>query len=189
MKLKLLPIILLAVTNFAFAQQTGSFWKTSSKGNITKQENKLELPLENIFELDIEGLKTVLANSPQRNPNAKSTPTIVSIPNSEGKMERFYVSENSTMSPELQAKYPEIRSYIGTGVDNTVLTAHFSNTPLGFKSMVLGADRAAVFIEPISSDLKIYTVYKKSDKREGLSKFECTTKDHLEGKLNKKKAH
>ncbi len=76
---------------------------------------------------------------------------ILSLPNAEGQMERFRVYENSIMDPVLAAQYPNIKSYIGIGIDNPTSTAYFSLSPLGFKSMVLNADKQAVFIEPYFS--------------------------------------
>nr|WP_305069933.1 hypothetical protein [Flavobacterium covae] len=83
----------------------------------------------------------------------------------EGKLEKFKVYENSNMDAALQAKYPQIRSYIGIGIDNPTSTAYFSMSPLGFKSMTLNAGKSASFIEPYSKDLKTYSVYKKADKK------------------------
>ena len=81
------------------------------------------------------------------------------------------------MDPVLAAKYPEIKSYIAVGIENPSARAYFSNSPLGFKSMTLYADQSAVFIEPVSDNLKTYTIYKKSDKKASLDKFECSTID------------
>jgi hypothetical protein len=43
--------------------------------------------------------------------------------------------------------------------------------------MEIYGDKSAVFIEPYSKDLSTYVVYKKSDKKDDLSKFECTVID------------
>mgnify|MGYP000991426614 CR=1 FL=1 len=77
------------------------------------------------------------------------------------------------------SSYWQGKSYIGIGIDNPAATAYFSVSPLGFKSMVLSPDKSAVFIEPISSDLGTYTVYKKSDKKQSLTKFECSVIDQV----------
>jgi chitodextrinase len=94
-------------------------------------------------------------------------------------MERFRIYENPIMEPSLAARFPEIKSFIGIGIDNPTSTAYFSTSPLGFKSMVLNADKPAVFIEPFSQDLTTYTVYKKADKRAAFTPFECGVIDHI----------
>ena len=75
------------------------------------------------------------------------------------------------MDPELAARYPEIKSYIGIGIDNPTASAYISTSPLGFKSMVLNPGKPAVFVEPYSQDLQTYTVYTKSDKKTAFTKF------------------
>jgi chitodextrinase len=178
MKLKLLPVALLAMTSFAFAQQKGSFWKASTNKNVPLLESRMQLPEKNLLDLDVDAMKATLSGSPKRDLSSKS-PVIVSLPNADGEMEQFRIYENSNMDPALAARYPEIKSYIGIGINNPTLTAYFSMSPQGFKSMVLGADKQAVFIEPFSQDLKTYSVYRKADKQAAFTKFECSVVDEV----------
>ncbi|MCL9806035.1 GEVED domain-containing protein [Flavobacterium amniphilum] len=180
MKIKLLSVMLLTVTSFAFAQD-GSLWRKTTNSNKALLEKRMQLPEKNLFELDLTSLQTALAKSPKRSANAKAT-NIITLPNAEGTLERFSIYENSNMDPALAARYPEIKSYIGIGIDNPTSTAYFSMSPLGFKSMTINADKSASFIEPYSSDLKTYSVYQKSDKKADLSPFECKVIDKIEPK-------
>jgi chitodextrinase len=184
MRYKLLSVALFALTTFTFAQQKSSFWKTSTQRNKPLLESRLELPNKTLFDLDVDLLKSALANSPKRGVSMKTSSVIFSLPNADGQLENFRVFENSNMDPALAIKYPEIKSYIGIGIDNPTLTAYFSISPLGFKSMVLGADRSAVFIEPFSQDLKTYSIYRKADKRQSLSSFECTVIEELNNQVD-----
>ena len=181
MKTKLLSVILLTVTSFAFAQD-GTLWRRTTNSNKAVLEKKMQLPEKNLFELDVTTLKSALAKSPQRSANTKAT-NVITLPNAEGELERFSIYENSNMDPALAARYPEIKSYIGIGIDNPTSTAYFSMSPLGFKSMTINADKSASFIEPFSADLKTYSVYKKSDKKADLSPFECKVIDKVEPTL------
>lgn len=179
MKCKLLLVALIATTSAAFAQNRSSLWNPATKNsNRIPLEAKMQLPENKLFDLNLSSLRTNLINAPERMANSKSN-TIVSIPNSDGVLERFRIYENSIMDPALAARYPEIKSYIGIGIENPTATAYFSVSPLGFKSMVLAPDKAAVFIEPISADLGTYTVYKKSDKKQSLNRFECSVIDEV----------
>ncbi|MFY8181511.1 MAG: reprolysin-like metallopeptidase [Flavobacterium sp.] len=183
MKLKLLPVALLAMTSFAFAQQKGSFWKTSTNKNVPLLESRMQLPEKNLLDLDVDAMKATLSSSPKRDLSSKSA-VIVSLPNADGEMEQFRIYENSNMDPALAARYPEIKSYIGIGINNPSLTAYFSMSPLGFKSMVLGADKQAVFIEPFSQDLKTYSIYRKADKQAAFTKFECSVVDNVTSSMD-----
>jgi len=178
MKFKLLFTTLLAITTVAFSQNKSTIWNaTTKKNDMVALDSRMRLPENNLFNLNLLSLKTNLNNSPAR--NSKNSNTIISIPNADGVLERYRVYENSNMDPALAAKYPEIKSYIGIGIDNPTATAYFSVSPLGFKSMMLSPDKSAVFVEPISADLGTYTVYKKSDKTQSLTRFECSVIDEV----------
>jgi len=184
MKFKLLIVTLLLMTNVTFSQNKSSVWNaTTKKSTMIPLEAKLQLPENNLFELNLSTLRTNLSNAPARKANSKSN-SIISLPNADGILESYRVYENSSMDPALAARYPEIKSYVGIGIDNPAATAYFSVSPLGFKSMVLSPDKSAVFIEPISADLGTYTVYRKSDKKQSLTKFECSVIDQVAPQLD-----
>jgi len=169
---------LLFTGTYGIAQNGTALWKKSNAKETSGKTTKSHLPQKNVFDLDVTAMKKLLAKSPKRDAAFTTSNTIISLPNGEGKMENFKVYENSVMDPALAAKYPEIKSYIAVGVDNPQARAYFSSSPLGFKSMTLYPDQSAVFIEPISKDLNTYTIYKKSDKKDSLDKFECSTIDY-----------
>lgn len=184
MKIKLLIVTLFVMTNVTFSQNKSSVWNaTTKKSTIIPLEARMQLPENNLFELNLITLRTNLSNAPARGANSKSN-SIISLPNADGILESYLVYENSSMDPALAARYPEIKSYIGIGIDNPSATAYFSVSPLGFKSMVLSPDKSAVFIEPISADLGTYTVYRKSDKKQSLTKFECSVIDEVAPQMN-----
>ncbi len=184
MKLKLLPVALFAMTSFAFAQQKVPYWKASSKSDYVALESRMQLPQKNLFDLNAQALLENLSDAPRRSANVRSSSVVLSLPNSDGQMERFSVYENSNMDPALAARFPEIKSYIGIGIDNPTSTAYFSTSPLGFKSMVLSADKSTEFIEPISQDLTTYTVYKKSEKKAAFTPFECSVIDEVKNEID-----
>ncbi|HEX8270932.1 MAG TPA: zinc-dependent metalloprotease family protein [Flavobacterium sp.] len=172
MKSKLLCIALLAISSFSFAQQK-PIWKSAvKKTDAVVFENKTTITNPRLFELDVNQLRQQLADSPKRF-GAKQSNVIVSFPNADGQPEQFRVMESSNMDPALAARFPEIKSYVGQGVDNPASTIYFSLSPLGLQTMTINADRSAIFIEPYTTDLSTYTVFKKSDKAASLNKFEC----------------
>nr|WP_315088050.1 zinc-dependent metalloprotease family protein [uncultured Chryseobacterium sp.] len=176
MRKQLLVIGMLA-SGISFAQTDRLWSETSGKSTTEIFENKLTINNPKIYSLDINGLKNALAKAPKRLAAGEKSEIIISFPNSEGKMENFKVRENSNFDPQLAAKYPDIKSYIGEGLGDSGSTVYFSVSPLGLSSMEIYGDKSAVFIEPYSKDLSTYVVYKKSDKKDDLSKFECTVID------------
>ena len=185
---KFITATFLVVCSVSFSQNGNSLWKLSSLKKDSKDIKKTDLPLKHFYDLDTKTLKNKLVSSPKRNGSNVISNTIISLPNSEGSIENFRVYENSVMDSELTAKYPEIKSYVAVGIDNPKAKAYFSNSPLGFRCMTLYPDQSAVFIEPISTDLNTYTIYKKSEKEASIDKFECSVIDYaVNNNLNNKK--
>ncbi|WP_051269841.1 reprolysin-like metallopeptidase [Flavobacterium suncheonense] len=170
---KLICAALLFTCTYGIAQSENALWKKSTAKETSGRVIQSHLPQKNIFDLDVSAMKKVLGKSPKReNTNIKSN-VIITLPNGEGNMESFKVYENAVMAPELAAKYPEIKSYIAVGVDNPKTRAYISNSPLGFKSMTVYPNKETVFIEPVNADKTAYTIYKNSDHKDVLDKFEC----------------
>ncbi|HCA09497.1 reprolysin-like metallopeptidase [Chryseobacterium sp.] len=177
MKQQLFMIGMLMMTGITFAQTDRVWSQASLKNSSEVLEDKTGIEDPRIFRLDINGLKNTLSAAPKRLVAGQKSEIIISFPNSEGKMENFKVAENSNLAPELAAKYPDIKSYVGQGINDASSTVYFSISPLGLSSMEIYGDKSAVFIEPYTKDLSTYVVYKKSDKKESLNKFECTVLD------------
>jgi chitodextrinase len=174
MKNKLLSIAMIAITSFSFAQSGKALWKATVKNSdAVTVANKLSIISPKLFQLDVNQLKQSLMNAPKRFASNNNSTSIVSFPNSQGQVENYRIQESSNMDPQLAARYPEIKSYIGQGIENPTATIYFSVSPLGLQTMVIRADQSAEFIEPYTKDLSAYVVYKKSDKAASLNRFEC----------------
>ncbi|HEX9980541.1 MAG TPA: GEVED domain-containing protein [Flavobacterium sp.] len=171
MKKTLLSIVMIAASGFSFAQ--GGLWKAAvKKSDAVTFENKRVIQNPRLFELDVNALRQSVSQSPQRF-SGKQSNVIVSFPDADGKMAQFRVYEHSNMDPELASRYPDIKAYVGQGTADPSATVYFSISPLGLQTMTLYADRSAVFIEPYTTDLGTYAVYRKSDKAAALNAFEC----------------
>ncbi|WP_264535476.1 reprolysin-like metallopeptidase [Flavobacterium sp. N1736] len=118
-------------------------------------------------------MKAKLASTTNKNSN--STTSEITIPNSEGVLEKFSVWESSNFEPELQAKYPEIRSYEGRGLDDKSAKIHFSVSPNGTQTMVIRADKATEFIEQNPDDKSEYVLF--TSNKTAKSKLICKTDD------------
>lgn len=173
MKTKLLLLIAVMSLNVMFAQNT-RLWQTKTvKNNSEIKTNLRGISQPKIYSLDIESLAEIVQNSPQRT-SANNSNVVISIPNANGEFQRFRIFESSVMHPELQARYPEIRSYAGQGVDDPSSIIRFSITPDGFNSMVLSGNDSATFIEPYTEDGSSYVVFKRSERFNTDDPFECS---------------
>ncbi len=176
---KLFCILMFMSATLAFSQQNNFWTKQSVLPNSRVKANKQGLPKAQTYSLNIQALKQVLSEAPQRENQTKPSNVIVSFPNPEGIMESFRIVEASNLDPELQAKYPEIRAYAGQGIEDPTAVIRFSVSPLGFQSMRLSATMPAAFIEAYSTDLSQYTAYKRTDRQVEADDFECLVTDAM----------
>lgn len=162
---------MLALSGITFAQTDRLWTSGSSKVSLPILESMSRFENPQLYHLNISGLKNALAKAPKR--STQKSETIISFPNSAGKMENFKVAENSNFEPELAAKYPDIKSYIGVGVEDPASKVYFSISSLGLSSMEVYGDKSSVFIQPYTKDLSTYIIYRKSDSKDNLNKLEC----------------
>ena len=90
----------------------------------------------------------------------------------DGTLQRFVFWESPTMEPELQAKFPEIRTYTGQGIDDPYAAVKFDLTPHGFHAQILSPS-GRVFIDPHNQgDVFNYISYYTKDYKKAVE-FEC----------------
>jgi hypothetical protein len=177
-KLLLLNVLILfSVSMFA---QTNKNWKEVSKKEVIQVSKLVEresFPTEfNLYQVNIESLKLSLLSAPDRKVTAKSS-TIISLPSVKGNMERYEVYEASNFDTELQAQFPNIRSYVGVGIDDRTAQVRISLDPRGIQAMIFRAGQRNEFVEPYSQDGSVYAVY-NSSRTKGKLPFTCSTQDN-----------
>lgn len=178
--LKIATIILAFFSLSALSQNSNELWTSVSELRAKQYESisrKIELKTEEFFQLNIEELRSALQNVGDRENRGN---TIISFPNSEGKLNKFRVFEASIMEPELQAQFPNMRTYAGQGIDNPTEIIRFSITPKGLHAMFLGTSKGTQFIDPYSEQGNIYTVYAKKNLQARNFDFECGVIDDSE---------
>lgn len=151
-----IPSILMLIFAFSmtYAQKGESVWTTITKADISHQKM---LPQQSVpesaayYQLNTEALKGTLQNVPERDSGTPSK-AFLDFPNGDGALETFKVMEYSVMHPDLQAQFPEIRSYVGFSVKNPAIVVYFSVSPQGLHAMTLSPNNAAHFINPYTHD-------------------------------------
>ncbi len=157
------------------AQNSDELWSknTDFQKTTTKKLARKSIPHKfESYELNLNQLKSKLSKAPKRKENLDKSSTVLSFPNEKGKLEKYQVFEASILDENLQKQYPNIRSYVGKGIDNPGSIIRFSVTPLGLHAMVLGNAEGSVYIEPYTENGDTYIVY-SSKNLPSIEPFEC----------------
>ncbi len=112
-----------------------------------------------LYNLNLPLLVEKLRNVGSRDEAPKKSDVIISFPNIKGDLENFGVLEASVMEPDLQRRFPKIRSYVGKGINNPGSIIRFSVSPLGLNSIQLSKADTTVIIDPYTKDRSVYMVY------------------------------
>lgn len=190
--------IILSTIIFLFSlliqAQSDSFWKKINHKDLSTLDNKKDQINQQegqLFQLDELGLKNKLI---QIRDKAIQESIEVKIPNANGTLESYKVIECSNFAPELQKKYPEIRSYKGIGITDRTATVYFSYSPKGLQTMVVRADKETEFIESYSKTKTVYKLITSKNYSRTTSRSACSTEDfalntQMQNKANKIKAN
>lgn len=172
-------VLLFSVSSFA--QKGESLWTKTTKERASQEKllfRKSEPNKSEIYQLNLQGLKNGLANAPKRGASSAPSNVILSFPNANGTFSSYRIKEASVMHEDLQASYPNIRSYVGQGIENPAAIIRFSVTPQGLHTMTLNTGNGAEFIDPYTENGDSYIVYAKRDLPALDTSFECRFDDH-----------
>ncbi len=124
--------------------------------------------------LDLQALRTTLAGAPlEGTPEARTRPIVLFLPTPGGSWQRFNVFESPLMDQVFRARHPDIRTYVGQGIDDPWATLRFEITPRGFSAQVLSPD-GAWYIDPVSrGDQSSYTSFYKREYAKERPLFNC----------------
>ncbi len=164
-KLKFTLLALFATTLLT-AQSVPQFWTSvdEDRMELAPQSKVGQLPdAFQSFELDITTMKAQLSKAPHRDDSDRLKPVLVDIPLANGKMMTFEVYEAPTMMPELQARYPHIRSYQGVAQDNPLYTARFNANSLGFYARINSPEGLMHIIPYASKQDRYYMSFYRGD--------------------------
>lgn len=114
--------------------------------------------------VDADELSEWLDGVPRHGASAYGSEAVMRFPLPEGGVRDYRVVEERVMAAELQARYPQIRTFTGVALDGIGGTVHFDLTERGFHAMLLTPGEETVYIDPVDRDggLGRYLAYTRS---------------------------
>ncbi|HMP76945.1 MAG TPA: M12 family metallo-peptidase [Kiritimatiellia bacterium] len=104
---------------------------------------------------------------------AGAPPEELTLPLPEGGFARFHIAESPVMEPGLAEQFPDIRTYIGQGIDDPHATVRLDWTPAGFHAQVRSPE-GGFYIDPwTQGDTQHYSSYRRRDLAAPPDAFEC----------------
>jgi hypothetical protein len=158
--------LLVAVAVSAQNAQGSGVWQQVDDSALrqTTTERQIVPRFYSTFRLDKTALRQILNRAPKEfSDRTQGEEVILTIPTPNGGVGRFRIEQAATMEPELAAKYPEIQSYRGQGIDNPTANVRFDLSPNGFRAMIF-SNEGTMFVEPYAKgDTLNYISFNKSD--------------------------
>jgi hypothetical protein len=155
--------------------QSNSYWNQISTSIVQTNGERVILPDRyRVYTLNIPELKNVLNTAPQEKLTpVKNSNVIVNIPLPDGSYGKFRIVDSPVMEQGLADKYPEIKTYLGMGIDDPFANVRLDITPAGFHAMIMTVSEM-IYIDPFAKgDTYNYISYYKKDLRSPHNDFHC----------------
>lgn len=175
MNKKLLFTVGVMFSGMLFSQK--NYWKpVSGVDSKAAVYDKTATPAKyKLYKLNTEEINADLANAPKRFSNNESL--VLKFPTAEGKLVDYVIQEASVMDPALQAKYPNIRSYVGYEKGNSGNSIRFSVSPYdGLNVMYYNGGKTS-YLDTYTTDKSTYMVYNREDLGADTQGFVCEFKN------------
>ena len=169
MKTKIFTLSCILFAAFGFGQNSWSKTTAVPKDNLSHRQ--VQPKKFSLYSLKLEKIKDDLSKVPMR--FSKDQSHVITFPTADGKFREYIVQEAPVMEAELQAKYPEIRSYVGWQKNNPENSIRFSVTPeVGVSAMYFDGWEVS-YLDRFTNDNTQYVFYKRSDLPLNQRLFEC----------------
>ncbi len=170
-------VVAMALFIPAIAQKKKSWSEHTGTGDINphKAVSRPSFPTEyKLFDLDLPSFRQELTSVTGKGATKRSA--VVSLPNADGQIEDYELTESSNFEPALQERFPNIRAYSGRSLSDPSSTIKISVSQDEVEGMVFRGGKENEFIEAYSDDLKTYASF-KSQRKAGELPWNCSTTD------------
>lgn len=164
----------------------GELWRDVAEDSFYAGDERQIVPDSyRTLKLNKDLMQNLLVQAPQEESvNPQDSELVISLPLPNGKFSRFKFVESPIMEEGLRVQFPEIKTYLGQGIDQPSAITRFDVTPKGFHAMILD-ESGSIFIDPYSkNDTENYISYNKHDLQKD-EDFACLVSDSKPNALEK----
>lgn len=173
MKAKIFTVSCLMFAALGFGQNYWSKTNIAAKENLAKRDAQPKV--FSLYNLNAEKLKNDLSKVPQRFSADQSH--VITFPGTDGGFKEYIVQEAPVMAAELQAKFPEIRSYVGWQKSNPENSIRFSVTPETGVSVMYFEGWDVSYMDQYTNNHSQYILYKRKDLPSNDRLFDCAVRN------------
>ncbi|MGB5237432.1 MAG: reprolysin-like metallopeptidase [Flavobacteriaceae bacterium] len=155
-----------------------SYWvpAAAERGKIESLNRELNPDKARYYNLNGNALYQKLSQQSGRNGRG----VLIYFPDEIGELQPYMVKESSVFAPELAAKYPGIKSYIGYSTEQEGDRIRLSWSHRGLQAMLVHSDRSQTsYIQRTSETGDKYVVYSSGQSNKEAAGFVCYTETAL----------
>ncbi|MBF9239691.1 IPT/TIG domain-containing protein [Hymenobacter sp. BT683] len=156
----------------AYQRSPAKFFQANAEARAVAATSPLAAALfrSQALTLDVPALRAALAAAPKET-QPTAAPLVLALPLPNGGTGRFAVHETSVLAPALAARFPSIKTYAGSGLDDVSATVRLEMTPQGFHAQVLAGDGNSFYIDPVTrNDSRHYLGFYHRDMNRGTAR-------------------
>lgn len=177
-----IKFILLFFFPLILSAQSSDHWRDVTNSEFrTPLKERLNTPDEfRTLELDVEAFISQADLAYGRSAMIQGTAPVLALPLPDGTSGSFRLQEAELMHPDLAARFPELKTYVGKGIDDPTANVRISYSPyFGLSAMILSGKHSTVYIDPITTDNQHYMSFYRESLGVQEQLFECYTEEDL----------
>ena len=163
-------------------EKQATLWEQIDASNSPARGQHLLTPRKYLtFRLNQTVLSELLAKAPREFTDAaRNTEVVIRFPMPDGTFSRFRIEDSPIMAPALAARFPEIKTYLGRGIDDPKMSTRFDMSPRGFHALIISNDNTIVIQPYLWNDTSTYISYYGRDYKDTSKEAKCL----VEGKYS-----
>jgi hypothetical protein len=178
MKLKIIGCVVWLFCFSTAVRAQKSYWSKVNSNRSTVDFNELKPNSYQINTLDFEAFQQEASKALPREFARRTSDVVLLFPNNQGDLEQFRVEEVSVFSEEVAKEFPNIKAYVGYGIDTPGARVRFTVSPQGVQSMLSYPNKSRIFTVPtVKGRNTEYITYQNESRTDLQKRFECLTEE------------